>query len=419
VTPGARIAAAIEILDAIDRGTAPADTVVRDYFQRRRYAGSKDRRAIQDRVWGVLRRRGTLLWRLGADRTGVEARALVLADLAEEGLDAATLCDGVGHAPPPLTSAEKGLLASRSDGQAPDWARLNYPDWLDGPLRRALADARDAEMAALNREAPVDLRVNALKATRDEAQAALAAEGVEAAPAPLSPLGLRIERRQPLRGLKALRDGLVEPQEEGSQILALVVGARPGETVIDYCAGAGGKTLALAAAMANEGRLVAGDIAAARLRRMAPRLDRAGVENVERLVLPAGLAEGAADRLLVDAPCSGLGTWRRKPELRWRLTPDGLAADITTQHRLLRDAARLVRPGGRLVYATCSLLQEENDDPVAAFLAETPTFRRLPIAGVWQETIGGAAPCDGPDLLLTPARHGTDGVYAAVLERAP
>jgi len=305
----------------------------------------------------------------------------------------------------------------------PAWVRGNLPEWLVAELEAAFGAALAEELAALNREAPLDLRVNTLKTDRVGALAALAADGLEAAPTPLSPLGLRLSARATLPATAAFRDGLVEVQDEGSQLAALLVDVRPGQAVCDLCAGAGGKTLALAAAMANQGRLLACDVEATRLRPMAPRLRRAGVDLVETQVIaaeddgwPTDPTE-SFDRVLVDAPCSGSGAWRRNPDARWRLDPETLAGFAPVQDRLLRGAARLVRPGGRLVYVTCSLLPRENADRVAAFLAEHGDFRPVPIGEVWPHAVGGAPPADGPFLTLTPARQGTDGFFVAILER--
>ena len=248
-------------------------------------------------------------------------------------------------------------------------------------------------------------------------------EGVATEPTPLSPVGLRLRKRVPLSGLAAFKDGLFDVQDEGSQIAALMAGARPGMRVVDFCAGAGGKTLALAAGMANRGKLVACDVSARRLERAALRLRRAGVGNVERRVLTSENDKwvkrhaGGFDRVLVDAPCLGTGTWRRNPDAKWRSRPEDLAELVERQQAILRSAARLVRSGGRLVYVTCSLLREEDEAQADAFLAAMPDFALVPAARAWKETIGGASPAGENYLFLTPARHGTDGFFVAVFER--
>jgi 16S rRNA (cytosine967-C5)-methyltransferase len=305
----------------------------------------------------------------------------------------------------------------------PEPARLNLPEWALPGLARRFGDRLAEEAAALEQPAPLDLRANALKIDRDQAARALAAEGIEATATPLSPWGLRVPTRRPVTTTRAYQEGLVEVQDEGSQLIALLTDARPGMRVVDLCAGAGGKTLALAAAMQNRGRLTACDVSAPRLEGAVRRLRRAGVDNAERHLLTPGdrwakrRAEGF-DRVLVDAPCTGTGTWRRNPDGRFRTGPADLAELIPKQAELIRLGASLVRPGGRLVYATCSLLAEENEDQVAAFLAERPDFTALPLARAWAETrLPGQPPCSGSFMALSPAAHGTDGFFAAILQR--
>jgi 16S rRNA (cytosine967-C5)-methyltransferase len=276
-------------------------------------------------------------------------------------------------------------------------------------------------MAALAKPAPLDLRVNLLKTDRQQAQAALAAEGWEARPMELSPWGLRIDGRRPITTGPAFMSGLVEIQDEGSQLVAAMVGAEPGMRVVDWCAGAGGKTLALAGMMANRGQIVACDVSAPRLDGAVRRLRRAGVHNVERHLLEAGdkwlkRRAGGFDRVLVDAPCTGTGTWRRNPDARLRLQERDLVELVPKQAGILDHAQSLVRKGGRLVYATCSLLEEENEAQVSAFLSRHPDFAIVPLWRAW--SLDAPAPNGGDFLSLTPARHGTDGFFAAVLERA-
>ena len=289
-------------------------------------------------------------------------------------------------------------------------------------MRTRLADDEIWQLAeALNRPAPLDLRVNALKMGRDEALAAIQAAGFGAAPTPCSPLGVRLEGKPALQHMALFNDGTVEVQDEGSQLLAHLLAPRRGEMVIDFCAGAGGKTLALGALMRNTGRLYAMDISAKRLAKLKPRLARSGLSNVHPVELDSEVDPklkrmlGKADRVLVDAPCSGLGTLRRNPDLKWRQTPATVAEMNAKQRAILASAARLVKPGGRLVYATCSLLNEENVNIVNAFLAATPQFTRLNAGEVLaaQQIVVST----GVDLELWPNRHGTDGFYAAVLER--
>jgi 16S rRNA (cytosine967-C5)-methyltransferase len=440
VTPGARIAAAIDILAAAESGARPADDIAADYFRRRRYIGAKDRAAVSGHVYGVLRHRAVLDWwihRASQGEVAPAARsrmiaALLLIDKMTPD-DLAANFDGDRFRPTPLLPAE-GRLARTLAGRTlthplmPRAVANDFPDWLLPHLDAVYGPRLEDEMAALNMPAPLDLRVNSLKADREGARRALAAEHVIAEPTPWSPLGLRLRQRAPLAGLAAFKEGLVEVQDEGSQVAALLADARPGMRVVDFCAGAGGKTLALAAQMRNRGRLVACDVADWRLERAGRRLRRAGIDNVERRVLTserdlwvkrhaANNKGGGFDRVFVDAPCLGIGSWRRNPDGKWRATPTDLAELVPRQRDILASAARLVRPGGRLIYVTCSLLREENEMQAEGFLAASPDFVLYPISRAWAETIGGQSPGGADYLRLTPARHGTDGFFFAQFER--
>lgn len=439
MTPGARIEAVIELLASVWSENTPPDKLIDAYFRKRRYAGSSDRRAISERLYNVIRRRARLDWWLTRTGTGLEgdARTRTIADLALSEKASPTqisdMFNGARHCPAALSDAELAVadaLYGRplSHGEMPRSAAFEYPDWMDASLSALWGDRLEAEIAALNRPAAVDLRVNTLKATREQAEAALAEAFVETQPTPLSPLGLRLTGHPRLGGVEALKKGLVEIQDEGSQLIALLAGAAPGMTVVDFCAGAGGKTLAMAAAMGIDGRLVgsltACDISGNRMERMLPRLRRAGAHRVARRVVAAiddaWVAEnaGCADRVLADAPCTGTGTWRRNPEAKWRFTPTDLDDLRTTQQRILNTAAGLVKPGGRLIYATCSLLQEENEQQLAWFLDhQRGRFTPLAVETVWAETIGGPAPASGPGIRFSPASTGTDGFFCGILER--
>ena len=434
MTPGAQVAAAIDILTAIDTGNRPADDVAADYFRRRRYIGAKDRGRIAGHVYAVLRHRSALDWWIGKHGIDTEPRSRVLACLLliEGWRPDAVLacCDGDRFRPAPLSQAEervvRGLVGRTL--QHPEMARAvanDVPNWLEPHLEKVFGKGLEREMAALNAPAPTDLRVNLLKADRETARRALIAEGVKAEPTPLSPIGLRLREHVPLGNLAAFREGLVEVQDESSQIAALLTDARPGMRVVDFCAGAGGKTLTLAAGMANRGKLVACEVSAWRLERSARRLRRAGVNNVERRALSGERDKWVKrhkesfDRVFVDVPCLGTGTWRRNPDAKWRTRPEDLAELTERQQQILRSAARLVRPGGRLIYATCSLLREEDEAQAEAFLAAEPDFSLLPVARAWDETIGGASPAGDDFLRLTPAQHGTDGFFVAIFERCP
>jgi 16S rRNA (cytosine967-C5)-methyltransferase len=434
VTPAARVQAGIDLLAATAAAPhAPADAVANSWFRSRRYIGAGDRRAVADRHWAMLRNEARLTWRLRCVRAPITGRTMILAQLIAEGAGAdaiAGLFSGALHGPPPLSDAERRALHAlaalpRDDAAMPDDVRYGVPAWLLPRLAARFGEALGAEMAAMDQPAPTDLRANLLKATRDEAQAALAAEGIAAEPTRFSPWGLRIEGRRPVTATAAFRHGLVEIQDEGSQLIALLADARPGARVVDFCAGAAGKTLALAATMGNRGRLVACDVSAPRLAAAVKRLRRAGVGNVERRLLEPGerwtkrSAEGF-DRVLVDAPCTGSGTWRRNPDARMRLKEQDLAELLAKQASILDRASRLVKPDGKLVYATCSLLPEENEAQVFGFLDRRKDFTLVPLAEAWSGVVPGASPvpCEGPFLSLTPARHGTDGFFAAVLRRS-
>ncbi|MGH7090824.1 MAG: RsmB/NOP family class I SAM-dependent RNA methyltransferase, partial [Stellaceae bacterium] len=407
MTPGAQAEAAITLLAAVEQGNAPADEIVGGYFRRHRFAGAKDRAVIGSHVFGVLRRRAALDWRIEQAGLSPDPRRRVIAALVLCGEwtpeRVGRAFDGDRFRPRPLDTAERAFTLSLAgqpllDRGMPSAVRGNYPAWIEPDLAASLGRDLAREMAAAEAEAPLDLRVNALKATREAARAALAREGVEAARTRLSRVGLRLFTRVPLANLESFRSGAVEVQDEGSQLAALLVCARPGMRVVDFCAGAGGKTLALAAAMQNRGHLIACDVSARRLERAAERLRRAGVSIAQRKPL-----EGARDkwvkrharsfdRVLVDAPCSGTGTWRRNPDAKWRLTAAGITALLPLQAEILDSAARLVRPGGRLVYVTCSLLDAEGKAQVDAFLAGHPDFFILPGDRVWRDTVGDDCP---------------------------
>lgn len=389
MTPGARAQAAIELLDEIVRaareGGAAADTLIARYFKTRRYAGSKDRRAIRELVYRAIRRCGEI---------PSNGRAAMVG-LAREDEALAEAFDGAPHTPAPILADEEGSPR----GELPHW----------------LADRIEpAEHAALLDRAPLDLRVNHGRADRTS----VAAQLPGAQPTPFAPHGLRLPEGTPIETTRPWIDGLIEIQDEGSQLIALAARATGGMTVLDLCAGAGGKTLALADDMDGRGRLIASDSNRARLDRLMPRAERAGFTAIEtRLLNPgremnalADLRDGC-DVVLVDAPCSGTGTWRRNPEARWRLTPDRLARLEETQTRLLDLAAGLVRPGGVLVYAVCSLLDEEGRGQLRAFLDRWPAFTvdNLPFtAGRYR----------GGGKLLSPKHDGTDGFFVARLVRA-
>ncbi len=443
VTPGARVAATIELLDEIvSRPERPADLVANAYFRARRYIGGGDRRAVSERVWSLLRRHGQLAWWLERTRhpahtSGSMARGIVAADLilvdGHTLAQVAAMFDGGRYRPAPLDEAELRALRqmeghSLPHPQQPDWVRLNVQEWVAPHLVEAYGEAWGREIAALEVPPPVDLRVNRIKATVEQAQAALAREGIETEPTRFSPWGLRLKRRLSVVSGEAFQNGLVEIQDEGSQLVAALVDARPGMQVADYCAGAGGKTLAMAAGMNNKGRVVAMDVYESRLDRSAQRLRRAGLHNVERRALDGDNRKWlkrharAFDRVLVDAPCTGTGTWRRNPDGRWTLKPQDLAELVPKQAEILDAAARLVKPDGGLIYATCSVLPAENEHQIASFLERHPDFEVVPAVDLWRDVLPTEPPAElaaSPYLRLSPLRHGTDGFFAATLVRKP
>ena len=421
--------AAIDIIQAIEDEHRPAQEALRDWGRSHRFAGSGDRAAIGNLVYDVLRQRASIGWAMGSD----QPRALVLGALASAWSmgpeEIAQWCIGEGHAAQPLSAQEERALSNpRSD--APAWVKGDYPEWLGAHFSRVFGGRAAQEGAGLAARAPIDLRVNTIKTNRGKLLESL--RKLKPTKTTLSPVGLRIAaRRGPAKSPHVEAEaahgrGHFEVQDEGSQVAALMTGVRAGDQVVDLCAGSGGKTLALAAAMDNKGQIHAYDASKLRLRPIFERLKRAGAHNVQ--VIDGGDEEALAplaskiDRVVVDAPCTGTGVWRRRPDAKWRVSERSLGARLAEQEQVLDLAAPLVRPGGELIYITCSVLAEENGDQVAAFIARHGGFQLRPFEEVWGEAIGGAAPesADGGDeaLLLSPARHGTDGFFVAVLGKA-
>lgn len=428
MTPAARLAAVIEVLEEISAVKRPADQVASFYFKGRRYIGSKDRRAIADMVWAVLRRQARLNWWLDHLNHLKGVRALVLAHCAFEGLPLTPdMFSGV-HATYGLDADERKLI-DRIKGQdifhrdQPAWVKGEFPQWLTPRLQSLWGDDMAREIAAMRDEAPLDLRINTLKTDRATAIKRLASEKVQAQPTPISPLGVRLKERIALVQSPTWRDGWVEVQDEGSQLVALLTDPKPGEAVCDFCAGAGGKTLALAAAMQNKGRLVACDVAEWRMDKAQDRFRRAGIHNITRRVLESETdkwvkrSAKSFDRVLVDAPCTGTGTWRRNPDAKWQLQEQDLLELVERQASILASAARLVKPGGRLVYATCSVMAEENENQVLAFLSAHPDFQLLSVPHIWSAVAETPCPVTTDWLRLTPRTHHTDGFFAAALQR--
>src|SRR3954471_21132065 len=432
MTPAARLSAAIELIDTIDTQRVPAAQALKEWGAVHRYAGSGDRAAISGLVWDVLRRRSSSSGLMEDDTP--RARVLGMLKL-ERGMDAdaiAALCDGGRFAPEPLSDAERAALTSRSLEGAPAHVAGDYPEWLDGYLADVFGDDRIAEATAMASRAPLDLRVNTLKAKREKVAASLKHLGAK--PTPWSPIGLRIELGADARnpGIHSEEDfvkGAVEVQDEGSQLAALFSAAKPGEQVIDLCAGAGGKTLALAAMMGGKGRLIAADRDKRQLAPIHERLSRAGVHNCD-VRAPKGDAEpladikATADLVLIDAPCSGTGTWRRNPDAKWRIRPGALEVRLKDQVDVLDRAAAMVKPGGRIAYVTCSVLPAENNEQVRAFIGRHPEFSiqspNETASVLWDraEDFEQAALRSEEGWLMTPRRTGTDGFFVSVLKKA-
>ena len=414
MTPAARLQMAIDILEGLEKTGQPTDRFLKSWFRIRRFAGSKDRRAIAETVFSAQRHRASLAHRMGADTP----RALVIAALLEAGEDIAALFTGGGYGPAPLTDEEQRVIGA-APSAPPGWVTGEYPQALEEELRRAFGDHLREEMAAFQHRAPADIRVNTLKTSRDAVIAALGEEGIACAPAPYAPHGIRLSGETGNLSKSALfESGAFEFQDEAAQIAAHLCGASAGMRILDLAAGAGGKSLAFAAAMNNSGEILACDTRGEALFELEKRSRRAGVTIIKTLPLDHGQPSGLFDAVFVDAPCSGTGTWRRQPELRWRLTPERIAYLMGVQDKLLDQAASLVRPGGRLFYATCSILPSENQDRVAAFQAGHPGFALANLAENWgHPTSNGPPPGLGQDFRASPLRTGTDGFYCAGLVR--
>jgi 16S rRNA (cytosine967-C5)-methyltransferase len=431
MTPAARLSAAIEVIENIESQRVPAAQALKEWGAAHRFAGSGDRAAIAGLVWDVLRRRASSAWIMESDTS----RARVLGMLkVERGMDAdavAALCDGSRFAPEPLTNTERAALATRTTGDAPPPIAGDYPEWLDPYLAQAFGEDRAAEATAMASRAPLDLRVNTLKAKREKVLRSLA--HLNAQETPWSPLGLRIALGADARniGIHAEEDfikGGIEVQDEGSQLAALFSAAKPGEQVIDLCAGAGGKTLALAAMMGGKGRLIATDRDKRQLAPIHERLSRAGVHNAE-VRAPKGEAEpladikASADLVVIDAPCSGTGTWRRNPDAKWRMRPGALEIRLKDQIEVLDRASVMVKAGGRIAYVTCSVLPSENSEQVQRFMTRHPEFSVQPpeetASVLWDkaEAFADAALRTPEGWLMTPRRTGTDGFFVSILRR--
>ena len=417
--PNALLELATELLHRVMQFDSPADNVVSDFFRQNRGLGMRERHTLAETTYTVLRQR-LLFKHLAQSGKGEMERRLVL--LGWQGNAAflrAALQENEVQWLEQVGAVDRTTL--------PEKLRHNMPEWLADRLLAEVGDEFWPLVEALNGSAPLDLRVNTFKAKRETVQAEFTAANIEAVPTPFSPWGLRIQGKPALHKLEVFLRGDVEVQDEGSQLLALMTDAKRGEMVVDFCAGAGGKTLALGAAMRNTGRLYAFDTSGHRLASLKPRLARSGLSNVHPVQIAHERDDrikrlaGKIDRVLVDSPCSGLGTLRRNPDLKWRQSPQSVEELKVKQAAILASASRLVKPGGRLVYATCSLLQCENEEIAEAFSSErVREFKPLAAHDVLSSAHVDQADTlvRGPYLRLWPHRHGTDGFFAAVWQRA-
>ena len=429
MTPAARLSATIDILAVMDAQRRPAADCLKEWGIAHRFAGSKDRSAIAGLLYDCLRVRASASWLMDDD----SPRAVLFGMLRDlRGLDAdgvAGLASGEGHAPASLTENERSRLEQGTLEGAPDHVRGNYPEWLAGAFSAVFGDGAVDEGRALATRAPLDLRANLLKAQREKVLRALAHLGAQ--PTPLSPLGVRVPagpdgRAPSLTGEPSHIKGHVEVQDEGSQVASLLSGAKPGEQVLDLCAGGGGKTLALAAQMNNKGQIYATDDDGRRLAPIYDRIARADARNIQvrapkREQDVIADLQGRCDLVLVDAPCSGTGTWRRHPDAKWRMRPGALTERCKDQDSILANAVRFLKPGGRLVYVTCSVLREENEDRIDRLTAEHADLAPIGVGELAQGAdlpqLAEQASPFGPGLRLTPRQTGTDGFYVAALRK--
>ncbi len=413
--PPAIIGHTEEVLREILRFTGPADGTLSRYFRDHPKLGSRERGVVAEAVYGLLRNKA-IYTSFAESGNGPTMRRMTLLGLAD-----AVSIESLGGLSDEETEWLKRVAEINRD-LMPPLMRSNLPQWLFDKLVARDGEAATLELAhAMNQPAPLDLRVNSLKANRDEVVTTLAEAPILCVPTPYAPLGLRVIKKPTLQNLPLFKSGAIEVQDEGSQLLAQIVGAKRGEMVVDFCAGAGGKTLALGATMRNTGRLYAFDVSEKRLAKLKPRMARSGLSNIHPVLIAhendgkVKRLAGKIDRVLVDAPCSGLGTLRRNPDVKWRQTPEAIAEMNTKQIAILSSAARLVKSGGRLVYGTCSLLDEENEAIAAQFLASHEDFSLVPMKDVLAEQ--KIALEMGDYLKLLPHKHQTDGFFAAVFVR--
>ena len=424
--PAAQIQAAIELLDVIIEEKRPADRLMAQYFRDHRYIGSKDKLAISTWVYLALRQYASLVWRAEQCNLTPTARRifLVAAKLAQQPIK--EWFSGEQYCPRELDQNERHALPKIPGvdmTEAPLWVQLNIPEWLMPQLQASLGERFQTEMQVLQEQASVDIRCNLLKASREQVKTELLAQGMEAVETSVSPWGLRFDKRHALFNQNAFKQGWFEMQDEGSQLLALVTQVQPGDKVVDFCAGAGGKTLAMGAMMQNKGVVHACDVHSKRLENLSKRAKRAGVHNIQVHLMSSERDKwvkrqvGRMDVVLIDAPCTGTGTWRRSPDAKWNLQAEDVQNLQTLQHAILESAARLVKPGGKLFYATCSLLQEENEQQIERFLSENKEFAIMPIE--LDAAHSSRYELAGHQLRTYPAQSEMDGFFVAAMQRQP
>ena len=427
---GGRLQAAIEVLEEVEGRKRPVAEALKDWGRTHRFAGSGDRSAIGNIVYDALRSRASHAWRMGEDTPRALALATMAFDWNNNAEQLQALISEDNHAPEALSDAEIAAIEAKSLKDAPFWVRGDVPEWLDGAFQEAFEDEALLEAKAFTRRPPVDIRVNRLKADMDKVEKELSRFNPKRSKLSKDclrfPAGTGASRQPNIQGDPAFRKGFYEIQDEGSQVVSNLIYARAGEQVLDYCAGGGGKTLAMAAQMENKGQIYAYDMDASRLAPIVDRLTRAGVRNAQTRTPNEGALDdlfGRMDRVIVDAPCTGTGTWRRRPETKWKLTEEQLEKRIEEQQIALAQARQFVRPGGFLVYITCSVLAAENEDQIYHFLANNPDFELVSAGEVWQDMFGFDAPkpwsSDMMTVTMTPASTQTDGFFFSVMERHP
>ncbi len=401
---GARYQAVLDLIGEIWNSGVPADNIINDYMRARKYIGSKDRRFITETVWNIIRNRMKLSFDAGSE----DSRKIVLLYLKHYTSDKPEDVFGSGqYAPSALTDDEKKLLAAENEEPYPDYVEAECPQWLFEKIKDV------SLLKSLNVPAPADFRIN-IK-SREAVMENMAKEGYFVEQTPYSPIGLRSRDRISLGNCMAYQNGEIDVQDEASQLAAVLCDVRPEHKVIDYCCGAGGKSLAIAYLLDNQGHILAHDVSAKRLEAIKPRMQRLGIKNIELTDLAAD-SDRDFDRFIIDAPCSGTGTWRRSPDAKFRLTPAKLRSLNSAQREILEMAYPKVKSGGRIVYITCSVLRDENEDIIKAFLQDKPDMKQLNVKELWEKKIGCPYPCrDEHYLRLSPATTGTDGFFFTVL----